>query len=338
MSVSISIVICTRNYAHFLREALPTAAAQSFSDFELLIVDDGSTDDTEAVVRQFAPQFSKCVYLKKPHTGLPDSRNFGVRAASGTHVGFLDADDLWSPEYLVSMREVFEKIPEAELVCCDGFRVFDTGEVFGTLFPAGLPPLCGLLRTARELFSFFPYALPSGMIFAKAAYERVGPFDTRYPLGNDDWHWVIRAAEKQVFCVRLDHKLVLYRTHMANLTQQVGGTLEEWLSVYQDRWGGKAAEPETEAWARRITRKHVLGLLARYSPEESRLLLRKAIAVHGGERRLEVAYFLTYFGLCGLARYARRAKHAFSKARPGALRMDLHSPPEMLFAAVSRNS
>src|SRR5215813_5313132 len=113
-----SVIVCSYNYARFLPQALRTLQAQTVHDFELLIIDDGSTDDTEEVVKEWSSLFRNCVYLKKLHTGLASSRNFGVRHASGTHVAFLDADDLWSPAYLESVLRVFETTPEAELVCC----------------------------------------------------------------------------------------------------------------------------------------------------------------------------------------------------------------------------
>ena len=103
-----SVIVCTYNYAHWLQDALRSLAAQTFPYFELLIVDDGSTDNTEQVVQQFRNQFRQCIYRKKPHTGLADSRNFGIQAATGTHIAFLDADDLWSPVYLETMKSVLE--------------------------------------------------------------------------------------------------------------------------------------------------------------------------------------------------------------------------------------
>jgi glycosyltransferase involved in cell wall biosynthesis len=326
--MKISLVVCTYNYAHFLKDALRTLAAQTVQDFELLIVDDGSTDNTEQVVKESPHSFRNLTYLKKPHSGLPDTRNYGVRAASGTHVGFLDADDLWAPQYLEKVRRVFERNPQAELVCSDGYRVHDSGEVFGLLFPEGSPPVCGRLNSARELFAFFPYVLPSAMIFTKDAYQRVGAFSTRYPLGSDDWEWVIRAVNVGAFCVRLEEKLVLYRTHGGNLTSHADGNFEEWLSMYKDLW--KQPDPETEVQARRMTRRHFWFLLPLYPPEKNRRLLDEAIQVHGGDRLLEAARLLTYLGLCTLAKLARLVKRKTrSLLRPRM--MDLSSPPEKLF-------
>lgn len=328
--MNISVVVCTYNYAHFLNDALRTLAAQTVQEFELLIVDDGSTDNTEQVVKDYTDRFHNMVYLKKPHSGLPDTRNFGVRAASGTHIGFLDADDLWSPHYLERMRDVFQRIPQAELVICDAFCVYDSGEVYGTFFPEGLPPVRGPIGRARDLFPFFLTVAPSALIFSKAAYERVGPFDTAFSVSNDR-HWVIRAARKGIFCVRLDEKLVLYRGHENNLSRNISANLREWLSMYKDQWNGTHADLELESYARQVTRRHFRALLPLESPEINRRLLDEAIQAHGGDWLLQTARFLTYFGLCPLAKLARWVKRKVRMlVRPRKM-IDLHASPERLF-------
>jgi len=106
-----SVIVCTYNFAHLLPDALRSIAAQSLRDYELLIVDDGSTDNTKQVVEQFRPQFPDCRYLKKDHTGPADSRNAGVLAAHCDYIAFLDADDLWSPDYLSSFQNALVAIP-----------------------------------------------------------------------------------------------------------------------------------------------------------------------------------------------------------------------------------
>jgi glycosyltransferase involved in cell wall biosynthesis len=331
-----SVIICTYNDAHFLGDALRTVAAQSFSDFELLIVDDGSTDNTEEVVERLSHPFRNLIYLRKPHTGLPDSRNFGIQAASGTHIAYLDADDFWAPEYLEAMRGAFERIPQAEMVCCDGFHVGASGEVFGPIVPAGLPPVCGRLNTAQELFSFFPYVSPTGLIYAKAAYGRIGPVDTRYPL-MEDWHWLIRAVQRGTFCVRLDRKLILHRTHGANMSSNVDGVLRDWLSAHMDLWRQKPEDPEVEFYARKMTRKYIPALLAGYSGAECRCVLDEAIQAHGNDSLLPALRFLTYLGLCRQAKWARGIKRALRKLSPQGPRIDLQGPPERLFAGIYYN-
>ena len=326
-----SVIICSYNYSRFLAQALRTLQAQTINDFELLIVDDGSTDDTKKVVREWSGRFRNCIYLEKPHSGLADSRNFGVRRASGTHIAFLDADDLWSPAYLESMRRAFETAPEAELVCCDGLRVDGLGAVHGTIFPAGLPPLRGKISSGRELFSFLIHTLPSTTVSRKSLYERVGFYDDRFPISNDQ-HWVLRGILKDACCVRLDRKLVLYRMHGMNLSTQLDRSFESWLQMYTEiSW----ELPESQAYAQRFTRNWLPGLLARYPAPVNRRLLRHAIETIGGDPWLRIGWFLTYFGLCGTLRWARTARRHLWEHKTYRRRMDLNAPPEKLFEEFS---
>lgn len=321
--MNISVVVCAYNYGHFLKDALRTLAAQTVQDFELLIVDDGSTDNTEEIVKEFPHSFQRLIYHKKPHSGLPDTRNVGVRAASGTHIGFLDADDLWMPLYLEKMRGVFESHQQADIVCSNGYRVHASGEIFGLLFPESSSPVCGRLDSPGELFSFFPFVLPSALIFSKAVYERNGAFSNRYPFGSDDWEWIIRAARSGAFCVRLNEKLVVYRTHGGNLTSHADGSLEEWISMYRDLW--KDPDQETQSQARSLTRRQFWFLLPLYSPEKNRKLLDLAIETHAGDRLLKVVRVLTYFGLCGFASLLRRVRGSLRRLSGTRPKLNLES-------------
>ncbi|OFV99711.1 MAG: hypothetical protein A3F68_02270 [Acidobacteria bacterium RIFCSPLOWO2_12_FULL_54_10] len=335
--MKISVIICTYNYAHFLKEALRTVAAQNYPYFELLIVDDGSSDDTEQVVASFQNRFRQCRYLKKPHTNLGDSRNFGIAAASGTHIAFLDADDLWSPDYLASMLDVFEQHPEAELVCCNCLCIQGTGLVTGSLFPPGLPSICGPLLTPREIFDFFPFVLPSGMVFTKSLIHRIGLFQPGSPTGAEDWPWVIRAAAQGAFCVRLDRYLVLYRFHGGNLTAHRHKNFEEWLRVCEDLWRDQNVNSEAMTLARKMTRSRIPALLARYPAATNRRLLQHALRVHGPDWILTSANWATYLGLCPSAKVAYRLKKflQYFAAPPLGLILDLQAAPEALFASIA---
>src|SRR5579885_688376 len=166
--MKISVVVCTYNYGHLLPDALRSVAAQTCDDFELLVVDDGSTDNTREVVESFRPHFHHFRYLKRRHAGPADARNAGVQAATGTHVAFLDADDLWSPDYLRSIQEAFGSCPQADLAFCEGIVIrSDYGVINEARFHRELPSLCGPVHSPRELFALIQSFSPSGMIFSK---------------------------------------------------------------------------------------------------------------------------------------------------------------------------
>jgi glycosyltransferase involved in cell wall biosynthesis len=333
--MQLSVVICTYNYAHFLRHALRALAAQTFSDFELVIVDDGSTDETEGVVKGFSGSFPHLVYLKKVHSGLADSRNVGIRTASGSHVAFLDADDLWSPQYLSAVQTVFSNEPKTELAVSDGARVHSSGEIKGGLFPTGLPPLRGPIGTARDLFYWFPFAAPSATTFSKSLYSRVGGFDPKLPNGAEDWHWFIRAAKANAFCVRIDHKLVIYRLHDANLSSVHWEEMfHGWLAIYSELLTTGTFGSDVGWYARRMTYPRVVRMAAHYGGAHGRMLINRTKQAFGNDLFLQTTMALTYLGLCRLAGWGRKLKRTF-KGRGNRTVIDLNASPKDIFEEIA---
>ncbi len=104
----LSVIIPTYNRSVQLKEAVASARAQTVKDFELIIVDDGSTDGTEEYMKDSGAQ-----YIRTDHTGMPGKvRNIGARAANGEYLAFLDSDDLWKPEKLARQVGFFEQNPD----------------------------------------------------------------------------------------------------------------------------------------------------------------------------------------------------------------------------------
>ena len=333
--VKFTVIVCSYNYAHLLPDALRTLAAQTFPDFELLIVDDGSTDDTEEVVRQYSSKFRNCVYLKKPHSGLADTRNVAVQAAKGTHLAFLDADDLWSPHYLEAVRSRVESNPQAELVVCNGLRILDNGRVLETVFRPNLPPLEGPVRPMENLFYLCNDFLPSGMVFRKSLYERIGGFDTRFDKGlGDDTDWVVRAVAARAHCVRIDQKLFLYRFHGRNLTSNPLLIVDPWLTIYEEQIKGSRLGPDFERDARNFTRSYVLRLLGICSPSKGRVLLARTLETLPGDFILRCAYLSTYLGSIHALKVLRWGKRLMRKILPARQRIDLSAVPDTMFQGV----
>jgi glycosyltransferase involved in cell wall biosynthesis len=331
--VKFTVVVTTYNYAHLLPDALRALAAQTVRDFELLIVDDGSTDNTEKVVDEFRPQFRDFCYLKKPNGGPADSRNFGVQKARGTHVAILDADDVWSPRYLETVRRAFESDPQTEVTFCDGVRITGNGRVLRPVFPPGLAPLNGPVNSVEDLFSLCSHFLPSGMVFLKSLYERIGTFDVRF-LHGDDVDWVVRAAMAGANFVRIDQKLFLYRLHGGNLTNNAIAFLGTWLKIYEEQLKESRLGPECERRARNFARDYTLRLLGNCPPAEGRSLLARTLEALRGDSILRCAYWSTYAGSSYAFRPLRWAKRLLHKRQAGTKQVDLTAPPEILFQGL----
>ncbi|OQY28177.1 MAG: glycosyl transferase [Candidatus Cloacimonetes bacterium 4572_55] len=111
--ISVSVIIPTYNRVVMLQEAITSVLEQTYTDFELIVVDDGSTDETQEVLRQYA---DRLIYLRHDENqGVSAARNRGIRSARGEWIAFLDSDDLWRPEKLEIQIAFFDKTPDAHI-------------------------------------------------------------------------------------------------------------------------------------------------------------------------------------------------------------------------------
>ena len=100
-----SVVIPSYNHGEFVGDAISSVLAQTYGDYEILIVDDGSTDNTAEIVAQFG---SRVRYIRQENQGLSSARNRGINVARGEFIGLLDADDMYEPTFLMSMIEALD--------------------------------------------------------------------------------------------------------------------------------------------------------------------------------------------------------------------------------------
>ncbi len=113
---SVSVVITTYNYGRYLVECLTSVIAQTYKDIEIIVVNDGSSDDTDAVIAEYIP---KIIYIKQPNMGVVKARNNGALKATGDYLLFLDADDYLTPTYIAESVAVLDGNPEVSFVYGD---------------------------------------------------------------------------------------------------------------------------------------------------------------------------------------------------------------------------
>ncbi len=182
--MKISVVIPTYNRSQTLTRAIKSVLAQTYQDFDLWIVDDGSTDSTEQLVKSFSAEHSAIFYLKQDNKGVSAARNFGVSKSSGDWIAFLDSDDEWLPNRLESQVRMIEANPELPLIHGEeiwvrkGKRVnpkFIHQKFGGHIFEKCLP-LC--------LIS------PSASLIRRDVLSEVGGFDEDYVVCEDYDLWL----------------------------------------------------------------------------------------------------------------------------------------------------
>jgi glycosyltransferase involved in cell wall biosynthesis len=230
---AVSVVLPTYNRAHFLPQAFDSLRAQTWGDWELIVVDDGSRDDSAAVVERLAPGLIRPVrYILRENGGPAAARNTGIDLARGKYLAFFDSDDCWLPHHLAASVAALESAPEVEWVFSAARRVnYHTGEVLipHTFYQGDYPARFLNLRTRRvgalnvlddpgvlrctlrgANFGGLQATVVRRGVFSRLRLEPVGFFEDRLA--------VIRAAALGVRFGYLDDVHVILYSHDANVS------------------------------------------------------------------------------------------------------------------------
>jgi glycosyltransferase involved in cell wall biosynthesis len=204
----VSVIIRTFNRAHSIARALDSAVRQTYGDFELLVVDDGSTDNTADVVRSFADTRIRLLQ-HDVNRGVGAACNTGIRGAKGSYIAWLDSDDLWRPEKLQQQVAFFEKYPEVDAVftdvCIHDRDVeVDSLAVHMRAFQrclADKSPRTEVVLTQREMYLCLLQEVPikpTALMVRRDVFDKVGLFDETTRSG-EDWEFLLRLARVSSF-------------------------------------------------------------------------------------------------------------------------------------------
>lgn len=243
MPPAVSVVIATRNYGLYLAGALRSALGQTLTDLEAVVIDDGSTDDTPAVVEPFLAD-PRVRYHRTDGLGQPRAKNLGVQLARAPLVAFLDGDDEWLPAKLERQVPLFAD-PTVGVVYAGRTLMDPAGRDLptpATEFARG--------RVYDTLLVRNPVCF-SSVVVRRAVFESVGLFDPGLPLAIDYDLW-LRAARHWDFDY-VDEPLVRYRTGHANLSSRLTERLTAVLGILRRslvrRRNAEAADPVAVAEA-----------------------------------------------------------------------------------------
>jgi len=212
----VSVVITTYNTARYLPATLTSALAQTYSPYEVIVVDDGSDDDAAGSVQPFLDRIR---FLPEPHIGLAAARNRALEVAQGEYIALLDADDLWDPDKLAVQVAVARRRPESGLIACDGRE-------FGA--PSSRPFLLSgaagvALRTSggevtgdfhREFIRHVHIRCPAQTLMPRAVVDRVGPFAD---FEAQDYEYYLRVSARYPVTFHAD-SLVSWRDREEGLS------------------------------------------------------------------------------------------------------------------------
>lgn len=206
----VSVVIPLYNRSNFIAQTVQSVLAQEYANIELIIVDDGSTDDSREVLQQFAGKIKLLEHPGRVNKGQSAAINLGIKSSEGKYVAILDSDDLFAPEKIALQVRFLEQNPGAGVVYANGKAIGEKGELLFHIYddnhcaPDGPEPVL--------LSSWFN--VPSNSLVKRDVFEQVGPFDESMRSAQDH-DMAVRLAEVTQI-EYLPEVLWSYRRHAAS--------------------------------------------------------------------------------------------------------------------------
>lgn len=223
---AVSIVIPAYNVAQYIAECLDSVLAQTFQDYEIIVVNDGSPD-TEALEKALEAYRSRIVYIKQPNRGCPGARNTGIRAARADLVALLDPDDIWEPEYLAEQVRRLRSDPSIDVLYCDA-TLFGDSHLAGRRF-MDLHPSTGEVTLAKLLTKECDVVV--SVTARKQIFIRAGMFDESLRMSDDFDMWLRIAYHGGRFAYHRT-PLLRYRRRDNAMTSNMLRMFEYSLRIY----------------------------------------------------------------------------------------------------------
>ena len=238
----VSIIMPVHNGAQYLREAIASALAQDYASLELIVVDDGSTDETPAILASFG---SRITAIRQPNGGAAVARNAAIAIARGEYLAFLDADDLWLPSKLRTQVEYLAGHPHLDLVCSNWTvqtdnPVADIGHSVESADSTAFAPQESEWIYNELLMDCIVHT--TTVVMRRRLVERIGNFDVALRRGQDYDYWL--RASRATPIHRLPQALSVYRLHGTNSTwrPQPVNYAATILQRALDQWGRKGPD------------------------------------------------------------------------------------------------
>jgi glycosyltransferase involved in cell wall biosynthesis len=237
----VSIIIPNYNHAQFVGDAINSVLDQDYRNFEIIVVNDGSTDNSHEVINNFGDQVR---YIRQENQGLSAARNTGIKHAKGSYIGVLDADDMYEPAFLSTMMSTLLENPTADGIYC-GYQFVDQSNNL-------LPQIEARAIPSNELYHVLldgDFLVPESMFVRRYCYDWAGPFDTSL-RACEDWDMWLRISKK----FRIIHTtqiLTRHRILQGSMSTDPERMLNNRLAVLKKHMGAEPIGEKKEAGLRR---------------------------------------------------------------------------------------
>ena len=223
----ISIIVTCYNYGHFLGETLQSIKDQSYTDWECIVVDSGSTDNSSVVVKQFENSDKRFKYIFKADEGVSAARNAGLKICRGDFIQFIDGDDQIQKSKLQSQIDAFTAFPMADIIYGD-VRFYDNGKnnllrtsLNGDKPDNWMPKISGRGKVVIQLLKRFNFLVTLSPLLKRSVIANTGGFNEDIPA-LEDWDFWQRCAFNNSFFHfnQSENDLSLVRVHQGSLSKR----------------------------------------------------------------------------------------------------------------------
>ena len=236
----VSVIMPTYNRARFIKDAIKSVLNQSFKDFELIIINDGSTDATEKIILKFKDP--RIIYIKKKkNKGLPSARNLGISRARGRYISYLDDDDIYYPRHLKRLSDFLDTHPGIGLVYADvEFKKY--GKTF-------VPYSFDYSKKHLEVDNIISGDV--SLMHRREVFDKAGYFDESLSFG-EDWDMWLRISDVCNF-FHLKDVVACVRFHAGNMTNNTKEPLQAYMRIIRKRLMHKGRDLPFEGYYAAIT-------------------------------------------------------------------------------------
>ena len=211
---AVTVLMSNYNGARWLNEAITSVLEQTFTDFEFIIVDDGSTDKSLAIITQLQQLDPRIVVISKPNTGLVDSLNCGIRQAHGKYIARMDADDISKPYRLQKQVEFLQAHPEIALVSGAMEYIDEKGNIFGRTYPMTSP-----LKIRKKILQICNVIVHPAVLMRRDVVVACGGYSEGLTTVEDQHLWM-KFLRKGYQLAMLSEPMILYRVSGMAISNQ----------------------------------------------------------------------------------------------------------------------
>lgn len=288
----ISVIIPVHNSADYVAEAIDSVLAQTYPNYEIIVVDDGSTDSTPEIVKGYGHEVT---YVRQENGGAASARNHGIGLARGTYIAFLDADDMWLPEKLEKQIKLFQNDPELGLVFTENY-LFDEDGIYCDSLEKQVRLMTGDL--AQNIFMNSGVATPTVMV-RKEVFEKLGTFEETLTQAEDDNMWIRITCNYRGMLI--DEPLVKIREHQGRISHdhiKLFDSILQSIMLLRARYGERVRDKIAPVLSKKLAQVHFNRGYALFDMNdfvEARRSFRRAIKARPFRYRPWAFLLLSYF-------------------------------------------